>query len=135
MFVAAGSLAFLLSSLFAVSAQGVPRGAAQGAADGNAAAGPVGAVVGGVVGGVTGGVKGLLGIDQRPRFHEYVGRQHHPSYNYRDSLAVGTVLPGGEIAYYDVPPEYGIRDYRYAVINGQTVLVDPRTNRIVDILD
>jgi hypothetical protein len=45
MFVAAGSLAFLLSSLFAVSAQGVPRGAAQGAAEGNAAAGPVGAVV------------------------------------------------------------------------------------------
>src|SRR5437660_7927635 len=31
------------------------------------------------------------------------------------SLARHTVLPGGEVTYYDVPPEYGIRDYRYAV--------------------
>jgi Protein of unknown function (DUF1236) len=135
MFIAAGSLTLMLSSPFAVLAQGVPGGAAQGAAEGNAAAGPVGAVVGGVVGGVTGGVKGLLGIDQRPRFHEYVVRQHHTSYKYRDNIAVGTVLPGGEVTYYDVPPEYGIQDYRYTVINGQTVLVDPGTNRIVDVLD
>lgn len=29
------------------------------------------AVVGGVVGGIIGGVNGILGIDDRPRFHRY----------------------------------------------------------------
>jgi hypothetical protein len=30
-----------------------------------------------------------------------------------------------------VPPEYGVRDHRYTVVNGRTVLVEPRTRRIV----
>lgn len=70
--IAAGSFAIILSSPMVVLAQGISKGAERGAAEGNAAAGPVGAVVGGVVGGVTGGVKGMLGLDQRPRFREYV---------------------------------------------------------------
>src|SRR6185437_6162805 len=53
-------------------AQGVPGGVERGARDGERAAGPVGAVVGGVIGGVVGGVAGVLGVDQRPRFHSYV---------------------------------------------------------------
>src|SRR5271166_2634878 len=57
-------------------AQGIERGAAQGADEGGRDAGPVGAVVGGAVGAATGAVGGLLGVDQRPRFHEYVRREH-----------------------------------------------------------
>jgi hypothetical protein len=53
-------------------AQGVPGGVERGSRKGERAAGPVGAVVGGVIGGVVGGVNGVLGIDQRPRFHSYV---------------------------------------------------------------
>jgi hypothetical protein len=133
--LAAGSLALLLSLPLAVQAQGVPGGAAQGAAEGDAAAGPVGAVVGGVVGGVAGGVTGLLGIDQRPRFREYVITRHHPSYQYRGDFAVGVILPGEGVTYYDVPPEYGVPGYRYTVVNDHTVLVDPRTHRIVEIVE
>ncbi|WGJ13402.1 DUF1236 domain-containing protein [Methylocapsa sp. D3K7] len=133
--IAAGSFAIILSLPMVVLAQGISKGAERGAAEGNAAAGPVGAVVGGVVGGVTGGVKGMLGLDQRPRFHEYVSRQRHTSYDYGNDLTLGTVLPGEGVTYYDIPLEYGVRDYRYAVINGQTVLVDPRTHRIVDIIN
>ncbi|MBU6456239.1 MAG: DUF1236 domain-containing protein [Bradyrhizobium sp.] len=116
-------------------AQGIPGGIEQGSRDGERAAGPVGAVVGGVVGGVIGGVAGVLGVDQRPRFRNYVVEQHRPSYHYAEEVRVGTVLPEADVPYYDVPPEYGVPDYRYAVVNGRTVLVDPRTGRIVEIVE
>jgi hypothetical protein len=116
-------------------AQGVPGGVERGSRDGERAAGPVGAVVGGVIGGVVGGVSGVLGVDQRPRFHSYVVEQHRPSYQYREDVRVGAVLPEEGVTYYDVPQEYGVHDYRYTVINNRTVLVDPRTHRIVDVVE
>jgi Protein of unknown function (DUF1236) len=119
----------------AASAQGVPGGAAQGAREGERAAGPVGAVVGGVVGGVAGGVAGILGVDQRPRFRTYVVEQHRPSYTYREDVRVGTVLPDSGVTYYEVPAEYGTPGYRYTVVNGRTVLVEPQSRRIVEVVE
>ena len=69
------------------SAQGVPGGIERGAREGERIGGPVGAVVGGTVGGVVGGVAGVLGVDQRPRFHSYVVEQRRPSYRYQNELA------------------------------------------------
>ena len=116
-------------------AQGVPGGIEHGSREGERAAGPVGAVVGGVIGGVVGGVTGVLGVDTRPRFHEYVVREHRPSYHYSDDVRVGAVLPEAGVTYYDVPEEYGVREYRYTVVNDRTVLVDPRTHRIVQVVE
>ena len=116
-------------------AQGVPGGIERGARDGERAAGPVGAIVGGTIGGVVGGVAGVLGVDQRPRFRNYVVEQRRPSYQYRDDVRVGAVLPDDGVTYYEVPQEYGVRDYRYTVVNGRTVLVEPRTRRIVEIVE
>jgi hypothetical protein len=92
-------------------------------------------VVGGVIGGVVGGVAGVLGVDERPRFRSYVVEQRRPSYQYREDIRIGAVLPDEGVTYYDVPPEYGARDYRYTVVNGRTVLVEPRTRRIVEIVE
>lgn len=117
------------------SAQGVPGGIERGAREGERAAGPVGAIVGGTIGGVVGGVAGVLGVDQRPRFRTYVSGQNRVSYQYRDNLAVGVVLPNEGVTYYDVPEEYGARGYRYTVVNGRTVLVEPGTRRIVEIVE
>ena len=116
-------------------AQGVPGGVERGSREGDRAAGPVGAVVGGVIGGVVGGVAGVLGVDQRPRFRSYVVERHVPSYRYREDVRVGAVLPEEGVTYYDVPPEYGVREYRYTVVNDRTVLVDPRTHRIVEVVE
>jgi len=118
-----------------VQAQGVVGGAANGAEQGNEAAGPVGGVVGGAVGAVTGGINGLLGIDQRPRFREYVIRKHPASYHYSERVAVGTVLPGEGVEYYEVPREYAATKYRYTVVNDEVVLVDPGTHRIVQVVE
>jgi Protein of unknown function (DUF1236) len=40
------------------------------------------------------------------------------------------------MAYYRVPPEYGVAPrYRYTIGNQHAVLVDPRTRRIVQVID
>jgi hypothetical protein len=117
------------------SAQGVPGGMERGSREGERAAGPVGAVVGGVIGGVVGGVNGVLGVDERPRFRSYVVEQRRPSYQYREDVRVGAVLPEEGVTYYEVPAEYGAREYRYTVVNGRTVLVDPRSRRIVEVVE
>src|ERR1700729_2421667 len=121
--IVVGAMALAMST--AAYAQGVPDGAAHGARVGEHDAGPVGAVVGGVVGGIIGGVNGILGIDDRPRFHRYVEERHYPSYQYNEDVRVGAVLPEAGVTYYDVPPEYAAaREYRYTVVNGRTVLVE-----------
>jgi Protein of unknown function (DUF1236) len=129
---------FLFATLtlpMTAQAQGTVRGAQEGAAAGERDAGPVGAVVGGAVGAVTGTIGGILGIDDRPRFHQYVVQQRHPSYRYREELRVGVVLPPDGVAYYDIPGEYHVQGYRYAYVNDHAVLVDPRTRQVVEIID
>lgn len=115
----------------AQSPGGAAAGAATGAVGGAIVGGPVGAVVGGVGGAIVGGMV----LSERPRFHEYVAGQRRPSYRYKEDLAVGAILPSEGPAYYPVPEEYGVREYQYSVINGHTVLVDPRTRRVVEIID
>jgi hypothetical protein len=118
---------------------GAAAGAQTGATVGSGAAGPVGGVVGGVVGGAvgaaTGTVGGILGVDTRPRFRTYVETQRRPSYTYREDVRVGAVLPSDGVTYYEVPEEYGVRNYRYTVVNNRTVLVDPSSRRIVEIVE
>ena len=123
-----------LSLPIAAQAQGLVRGAERGAQDGADAAGPVGAIVGGAVGAATGTVGGILGIDDRPRFRQYVTREKRRSFDYNGDVRVGTVLPSSGVSYYDVPEEYGARGTRYTIINDRPVLVD-RGSRIVEVID
>jgi hypothetical protein len=127
----------LLASLalpVVAQAQGTVRGAEEGAAAGDRAAGPAGAIVGGTVGAATGTIGGILGVEDRPRFREYVEHERRPSYHYDHDLRVGVVLPPS-ITYYDVPAEYHVRGYRYAYVNDHAVLVEPRTHRVIEIVE
>ena len=116
-------------------AQGTLRGAEQGADQGGQAAGPLGAIVGGAVGAVTGTVGGILGVDDRPRFREYVVRERRPSYRYSEDLRVGVVLPESGVTYYEMPPEYRAPNYRYTIVNERPVIVDPRSRRVIEIVE
>ncbi len=127
-------LAFLALPMTA-QAQGTVRGMERGAAQGEHDAGPVGAVVGGAVGAVAGTVGGILGVEDRPRFREYVVHERVPSYRYNDEFVVGATLPESGVTYYDVPADYHVTGYRYTYVNDHAVLVDPRTRRIVQIID
>jgi hypothetical protein len=76
-----------------------------------------------------------IAIDQRPAFREYVVRERVPTYTIPERVIVGGVLPDAGITYYDVPQTYGPTTYRYTVVNGQTVLVEPRTRRVVQLVE
>ena len=73
--------------------------------------------------------------DQFPAFRQYVIREHVPEYTIPDRVVVGGVLPEAGVTYYDVPQTYGMTPYRYTVVNGRTILVEPRTRRIVQVID
>jgi Protein of unknown function (DUF1236) len=76
-----------------------------------------------------------IAVDQRPAFREYIVRERVPSYTIPDRVIVGGVLPETGVMYYDVPQTFGVTPYRYTVVNGQTVLVEPRTRRIVQVVE
>src|ERR1700751_2531056 len=72
-----------------------------------------------------------IAVDQRPAFREYIVRERIPNYTIPDRVVVGGVLPETGVTTYDVPQTYAVTPYRYTVVNGRTVLVEPRSRRIV----
>ncbi len=127
---------FIATLPYAAHAQGTIRGAEEGAAAGGRAAGPLGAIVGGTVGAATGTVGGILGVEEQPRFREYVIREHHPTFRYDGEVRVGEVLPARGVTLYAVPREYHVRSgYRYAIVNDRPVIVEPHSRRIVEIIE
>jgi len=126
------ALAAALALPVAANAQGgAAAGATTGAVTGAIVGGPVGAAVGAGVGAVAGGIAD----DTRPRFRTYVSDRHVPSYRYDREVTVGADLPPSGVTYYEVPKEYGVTKYRYTVVNDRTVLVDPGTHRIVQVIE
>ena len=91
----------------------------------------------GVVGGNTVVIEQGGGIiaEQRPAFREYVVTQRVPAFTIPDRVVIGAVLPEAGVTYYDVPQRFGSTPYRYTVVNGSTVLVEPRSRRIVQVID
>ena len=122
----------LLATPLAANAQSdTAIDAGTGAVTGAVVGGPVGAAVGAGVGAVAGGISDA----NRHRFHEYVVHEHPRSYRYEGDVRVGTVLPRDRVTYYEVPREYEVTHYRYTVVNDRTVLVDPATGRVVQIVN
>ena len=76
-----------------------------------------------------------IAVDQRPAFREYIVREHVPEYTVPDRVVVGGILPEAGVTYYDVPQTFGATAYRYTVVNGRTVLVEPRSRRIVQVVE
>ncbi len=150
---------FMMTSLLTALTFGVPalaqaqvvqdtvNGTRNGYDQGNSAAGPLGGIVGGAVGAGVGAATGAVGTagnivgsifgtpDDRPRFHDYAVEQHRASFPYDGDVEVGTVIPR-RVILYPVPRAYHVSPrYRYAVVNDRTVVVDPRSRRIVDIIE
>jgi uncharacterized protein YcfJ len=133
MILTAGAVFGALMIPLAANAQtsGVAAGATTGAIGGAIVGGPVGAVVGGIGGAVVGGIADST----RPEFRTYVVEQKRPSYTYAQPVVVGAELPEQGVIYYEVPPQYGVQHYRYTVVNNRTVLVDPKTRRVIQVIE
>ena len=128
---AASVAAIILAPIAAQAQSGAASGAATGAVGGAIVGGPVGAAVGAGIGAIAGGISDA----EAPRFRQYVVREGRPSYRYQEEVRVGAVLPSSGVEYYEVPAEYGVRNYRYTVVNNRTVLVDPSTRRVVQVVE
>ena len=76
-----------------------------------------------------------IAVEQRPAFRDYVVEQRVPAFHIPDRVVVGATLPETGITYYDVPQRFGATTYRYTVVNGETVLVEPRSRRIVEVMN
>ncbi|GLK86815.1 DUF1236 domain-containing protein [Ancylobacter defluvii] len=78
---------------------------------------------------------GGIAEDHRTRFHHYAVEERVPSYSCDREVVIGAELPTAGVRYYEVPVENGVTEYRCTVVNDQTVLVDPRTHRVVQVLE
>ena len=116
--------ASLLTSTAAFAQSTTVQGANEGARAGGAVAGPVGEVVGGTVGAAVG-----LGLEIPNAV--ITGLPRDRSVVVQERVVVGEPLPA-TVELRTVPQH---TEYRYAVVNDRRVIVDPRTRRVVKIID
>jgi hypothetical protein len=101
-------------------------GAVGGAAAGAVVGGPVGAVVGGTVGAAV-GAAGEPPVEVRT----YVTREQVPSVRVTEKIVVGEPLP----ATVTLRPVPNHAKYSFAVVNDRRVIVEPRTRKIIQIIE
>lgn len=101
-------------------------GAVGGAAVGAVVGGPVGAVVGGAVGAGIGAAG-----EPSPEVRTYVMKERRPSVRVQQEVVVGQPLPSN-VTLYDIPQT---DEYEYTVVNDRRVIVEPRTRKVVYIVE
>jgi hypothetical protein len=116
--------ASLLMSGAAFAQSTTAQGAADGAAAGGQVGGPIGAMVGGTVGAAVGAAVEIPNavITGLPRDRSVVVRER---------VVVGEPLPDTVV----LRPVPSHAEYNYAVVNERRVIVEPRTRRVVKIID
>ncbi len=96
--------------------------AQEGYHEGYRAGGPVGGVIGGTVGAAVELPGDVLGfVTGHPRHYERV----------RERVVVGEPLPQ-RVRVYEIP---GHREYVYAYVNDERIIVDPRTRRVIRVIE
>jgi hypothetical protein len=118
--------ALVLAPSIAFAQSTTATGAVNGAEAGGTVAGPVGAVVGGTVGAAVGAA-----LEIPNAVINSVRDEPGPSVVVREEVAVGRPLPERVV----LRPIQRYPQYRYAVVNERHVIVEPRTRRVVRIID
>jgi Protein of unknown function (DUF1236) len=116
----------LLASSAAFAQSTTVEGANNGAAAGNAVGGPIGGAVGGTVGAAVG-----LGLEIPNAVITSIQGDRAPSVTVRERVVVGAPLPP-TVELRTVPSH---SEYRYAIVNDQRVIVEPRTRKVIKIID
>ena len=116
--------ASLLTSSAAFAQSTTAQGAADGARAGGSVAGPVGEIVGGTVG-------AAVGVGLEIPNAVITGLPRDRSVVVREQVVVGEPLPETVV----LRPVPSHTEYRYAVVNDRRVIVEPRTRKIIRILD
>jgi hypothetical protein len=77
----------------------------------------------------------IIGASQRSAFLAYVERRQMRSAALVEGVSVGDVLPQEGVTYYNIPLYFGAGLHRCAVIAGKAAIVDPRTGRVVEVIE
>jgi hypothetical protein len=77
----------------------------------------------------------VIVADQRSAFLAYVRRRKMQSYPQIKRVSVGDTLPDSGVGYYEIPLRYGAPFYRCVVIGEEVVISDPRTGRVIQVVD
>lgn len=101
-------------------------GGTAGAVTGAVVGGPVGAVVGGVAGAAVGGAAEGLSKPPPDAVRTYITTNRMEPVDVEGEVVIGTTLP--ETVVLAEVPDY---EYRYVYVDGQPVLVEPQTRRVV----
>jgi hypothetical protein len=118
--------ASLLTSTAAFAQSTTAAGAANGARTGGEVAGPVGEIVGGTVGAAVGAA-----VEIPNAVITSVQSERAPSVVVRERVIVGEPLPETV----ELRPVPSHTEYRYAVVNDRRVIVEPRTRKVIKIID
>ena len=110
----------------AAFAQTTGQGARDGARAGGQVGGPIGEAVGGTVGAAVG-----LGLEIPNAVITSIQADRGRSVVVREPVVVGEPLPP-TVELRTVPSH---TEYRYAVVNDRRVIVEPRTRRVIKIID
>ncbi len=118
--------ALALAPTLAAAQNTIREGAQNGAAAGGEILGPAGAVVGSTVGAAVG-----TAVAIPDAVISSVRGENYPSVVVRERVAVGEPLPETV----ELRPVPRHTEYRYAVVNDRRVIVDPRTRRVIRIVE
>lgn len=115
---------FASSAAFAQST--TVEGSVNGARAGHEVGGPIGEVVGGTVGAAVG-----AGLEIPNAVINSIQEERAPSVVVHERVVVGEPLPPDVV----LRPVPSYTEYRYAVVNDRRVIVEPRTRRVIKIID
>jgi hypothetical protein len=84
--------------------------------------------------GATGSI--TIAPEQRTRIKEYVTKEKRASRPAPSgfTISTGATLPA-DVELYTFAPDVGVTEYRYTVIGDRTVLVEPGSRRIVQVIE
>ncbi|WP_029002940.1 DUF1236 domain-containing protein [Azorhizobium doebereinerae] len=115
-----------LSPAAAFAQASTATGAVGGAAVGAVVGGPVGAVVGGIAGAGVGAA-----AEPPPEVRSYVVKERQPSVRVERDVVVGEPVPSN-VRLYTIP---NTDAYEYTVVNDRRVIVEPRTRKVIQVVE
>ena len=77
---------------------------------------------------------GHISGDDRVFLKRYTAETRYPSIRAERTYSIGDEVPGS-MTYYEINGRPSMSGYRYAIINDRTVLINPRTRRVVEVID
>jgi hypothetical protein len=124
------AVSLIAASLLATGAAFAQSTTVEGARDGVRAGGDVGGPVGAMVGGTVGAAVGA-GLEIPNAVITSVQGEREPSVVVRERVIVGEPLP----AEVELRPVPHYTQYDYAVVNDRRVIVEPRTRKVIKIIE